>query len=173
MNIFVTNLDPVLAAQDLCDEHIQKMYIESVQVMSGALYLCNVPGITYDAVQWKNKWSSDERMEAVRAYKPTHLGHPCTLWTKSKPNYMWLHRHSIALCDEFELRFGKQPVTRQVLDQLPVYEADDPKYFVQCMPDGLKCDDVVQAYRAYYKECKPFASWSRGRAAPSWFTSDH
>ena len=39
MNIFVTDKDPVVAAQNLCDKHINKMIVESAQMLANAFSL--------------------------------------------------------------------------------------------------------------------------------------
>ena len=39
MNIFYLHQDPILAAKDLCDQHILKMGIESAQMMCTAHWL--------------------------------------------------------------------------------------------------------------------------------------
>ena len=91
MNIFVTDPDPVISAQTLCDKHVVKMVLESAQMLSTA---------------WRDfstKYSDDNEL-----YKTAHLNHPCSIWVRqARENYKWLYRHFVALCDEYTHRYGK------------------------------------------------------------------
>jgi len=169
MNIFILSYDPVEAATMLCDKHVTKMGLEAVQMMSTALYLCGSKGIQYDASQWKDRWDDPSRSECIRAYKPTHQSHPCTQWTRAQINYNWLRRHAEAIFDEHMVRYGTRPHTARVLEQLPRFsEIQGPVRFVLAMPDHLKCDDPVKAYRKYYKSDKAgLAKWTN-RSIPEW-----
>ena len=60
MNIFYVNADPIVAAQELCDDHIRKMQIESAQMLCTA--------------HWANGGEAP--------YKRAHLNHPTTKWTR-------------------------------------------------------------------------------------------
>lgn len=56
MNIFVTDLDPIVAAQNLADVHVNKMLLESTQLISNVIHIQGL---------------------GTPPYKPTHLKHPC------------------------------------------------------------------------------------------------
>lgn len=62
MNIFVTDISPIVSAQALDDKRVVKMILESAQLLSSAIFI-NSQSIYNDI------------------YKPTHLKHPCTIWT--------------------------------------------------------------------------------------------
>ena len=96
MNIFVTDTCPVKSARALDDLRLNKMILESAQMLcTNALAMAKqfdgasllVPGSTIT--------------DSLVPYKPTHMNHPCTIWAgKSHYNYNWLARHFIALVDE-------------------------------------------------------------------------
>ena len=49
---------------------------------------------------------------------------------------------------------------------------DGPTPFAQAMPDGLKGEDAVEAYRRFYhKDKATFASW-KYRDKPPWWDED-
>ena len=62
MNIFVTSNCPKLSAQALDNKRVVKMVLETAQLLSTAIFINST--ITYDNL-----------------YKPTHVKHPCTIWT--------------------------------------------------------------------------------------------
>lgn len=173
MNIFILSYDPREAAQQLCDLHVNKMGLEAAQMLSTALHLCGIKGVSYDASAWKDRWDDPERSTIVRAYRPTHTGHPCTKWTCGLPNYNWLRKHAEAIFDEHEFRFGRRPHTAKVVEQLPRFEpVQGPLRFVLAMPDHLKHSNPIVAYRRYYKHSKlPMAKWTR-RNPPEWLQHD-
>lgn len=87
MNIFVTNKCAVKSAEYLDDKRVIKMVLESAQLLSTAI---NEGG-------------------GKAPYKSTHINHPCSVWTRtSRDNYLWLLRHFVALCAEYEMRYNKQ-----------------------------------------------------------------
>lgn len=86
MNIFVTDIDPIQSAIVLDDKRLNKMIIESAQLLSTAL---NCYGIK-------------------APYKSTHINHPCNIWVReSRSNYVWLLEHYKALSDEYTRRYDK------------------------------------------------------------------
>ena len=97
MNIFVLDKDPATAAGYMDDIRLPKMIVESAQMMAASL---------------RRHGATDEQMPLTKAGTP-YLGgyknHPCTRWAgDSWANLDWLALHAIALCDEFEDRFGKE-----------------------------------------------------------------
>lgn len=149
MNIFVLDYDTKLAAQYHCDKHVNKLILESTQMLSTVL---NGP------------------------YRPTHANHPCTLWAgRSRDNAVWLFKLAYALHAEWQQRWGhtRDHKCIQILDGLISSEelASLPSVgltpFALAMPDEYKTDDAVESYRAYYHS-KPFASWERSHE-PHWW----
>ena len=91
MNIFVTDPDPVISAQTLCDKHVVKMVLESAQMLSTA---------------WREY--SSEYADEHELYKTAHLNHPCSIWVRlARENYRWLYKHFVALCEEYTHRYEK------------------------------------------------------------------
>lgn len=89
MNIFFTHSSPAEAARALDDKRVNKMIIETAQLLSTALRLLEYPG-------------------ADRLYRATHDNHPCTLWLLESPaNMRWTLRHLEALDEVRRKRRGK------------------------------------------------------------------
>jgi hypothetical protein len=137
MNIFYINTDPVTAAQQLADDHIRKMQIESAQMCCTA------------------HWASGSEAP----YKRAHLNHPSTKWVReSIHHYRWVVQHGLEVCNEFTKRYGKYHKTQGVLEWLrdnepniPDNEFTEPP---QCMPDEYKKANAIEGYKTYYIEDK-------------------
>lgn len=155
MNIFVLDLDPVIAARSQADKHVTKMVLESAQLLCSAFPAGAAP------------------------YRRTHYNHPCSVWTRaSYDNFVWLIDHGMALGNEFHHRYGKHHASYEVLRWCwkNVGDADLPDIgltpFAQAMPGEYKRTDPVEAYRGYYRGAKAdIATWNKGRPAPSWWAS--
>ena len=160
MNIFFVDSDPREAARQLCDKHICKMILESVQMLS----------------------SAHPEGSAPYGCNKSHLNHPCTKWARaSLGNYNWLCEHLDEMCLEYTKRYEKRHKMHDASDWLrsnqpTKIESDfegctDPP---QCMPDhckihGQDITSAVKAYRRYYvKEKAYFAKWKVGNP-PAWF----
>lgn len=144
MQIFVVDVNPVTAAQALCDKHVVKQVLESAQILST---VCGGP------------------------YKPTHQKHPCVLWAGlNRINFGWLKRHGLALCAEYTRRYGKVHKCQDVIAsaKVPRHLPIGISEFVQCMPEQFRDQDPVVAYRKYYHS-KQFAAWNKSRPAPYWW----
>ena len=151
MNIFILDTNPETAAEMHCDKHVNKMILESAQMLSTVL---------------------------DGPYKPTHKNHPCTLWVaESQYNARWLWTLACFLNWEYKLRYNKDvdhkswDVIKDREFQARIDALPDVGFtpFALAMPDEFKAiKDPVQAYRAYYRS-KPFASWDKGREAPDWW----
>jgi len=145
MNIFVSDQCPTISAQNLPNILVNKMIIESAQLLSTAHH--SVDGIQV-------------------GYKPTHSGHPSSKWCRStSSNYQWLYTHFKALCSEYTFRTGKIHKTSEllsVLDKLPCnIKKADLEPFAMAMPDHHKrlgLFDQTVAYKSYLKE--KFAEWA-------------
>lgn len=138
MNIFVLDQDPVRAAQYHCDKHVNKMILESAQMLSTALGC---------------------------GYKPTHKNHPCTLWAGySKQNAEWLVALATGLNEEYRKRYNKRVDHKSmgVIKEIAWLSGALPDVgltpFAQAMPENFKSEDAVASYRNYY-HAKEFATW--------------
>lgn len=184
MNIFILDLDPVKAAQMLCDKHAAgKMCVESAQMLSTAHRML-------DGYVEKRPSKSGKRMVNYyvhpdpeldrQLYNAVHFNHPCTVWTmQTTANYRWHFKHFIALCNEYKYRYGKTHLTDEKLRYvLAKYPINLPKKkqtpFALAMQNEPQCifrNDPVKSYRAYYntKQDRFKMVWSK-REVPEWMT---
>jgi hypothetical protein len=154
MNIFYINTNPKIAAQELCDDHVRKMQIESAQILSAA------------------HWETGGKAP----YKRTHVNHPSTKWTReSIQHYRWVVEHGLEVCSEFTKRYGKYHKTQGVLEWLKINEPNIPdNSFIeppQCMPDEFKKESTVEAYKEYYIKDKvkiKKLNWNKLNNKPEW-----
>ena len=164
MNIFVTDPDPVISAQTLCDKHVVKMILESAQMLSTA---------------WREY--SLAYADEHELYQAAYINHPCTIWTQSaRENYRWLYKHFIALCEEYTHRYGKSHASARLKGPLMwapfkprsvLATIEQPYGFVLAMPDEYKSDDVFDSYRNYLiNEKQHFAKWEKDPSRkPTWW----
>ena len=151
MNIFVLDYQIDKCAKYHCDRHVVKMILESAQMLSTALRLNGV----------------------IKGYKPTHINHPCTIWTRaSLSNWKWLRNLASHLHSEYKFRFKKQTnhVSWDLINSLPYPPIKDKGLtkFAQAMPSIYKSEDTVTAYRNFYiAEKVKILSWT-GRKTPEW-----
>ena len=154
MNIFMTDPDPTIAAQSLCDRHVVKMVLESAQLLSSA-------------------------RPKAKGYKPTHLNHPCTQWvSKTDSNYQWLFNHFQALAEEYTYRYAKEHLSWTKLHTVlrPAEKAEKAEKDITppalAMPDEYKVSDCPYTnYRNYYRLAKAtqtWCKWERNREQPNW-----
>ena len=180
MNIFYVDKSPVLAAQALCDLHLNKMILETAQLLSTA-----------------HRINLESKPELINEnlYKSTHVNHPCNKWARaSVGNYKWLYNYFWCLGDEFYYRKFKiydiendeWVAVGEAKQHSAITKLKHPLWFVpinwmmdddfydppQCMPDEYKQDNTVDAYRAYYISkqytMKRPMKWTK-REKPDWF----
>lgn len=161
MNIFVLHPNPAICASYHCDQHLHKMILESAQMLSVAM------------LQWAPATKG--------LYKPTHINHPCTLWTcESFANAMWL----VSLCEELDkLRISlgsgshkSMAIVRKCREAIQhAAKRGNVSPFVFCGPDDIKNvkGSVTDKYKLLYKhKQKEWANTNRpmtfnNRATPS------
>lgn len=154
MNVFYLHENPFTAAEQLCDQHVLKMGIESAQMLATA--------------HWMN--------ESEAPYKKAHVNHPSTIWTRSSSkHYDWLVNHAKGIFKEYTNRYGKTHKTESVLRWLDENRPKlEDKGFVpppQCMPEEYKNHDTVKAYRDFYIYDKVLIkglNYNRKDNAPEW-----
>lgn len=160
MNLFILDRIPEIAATYYCDRHVVKIILEAVEMM----------GYAYDQGKYPPlPWLK---------HKNPHFNHPMSQWVRdSRQNFDWALRHSIALCDEFAFRYGKEHSYRRhitwVTFNIPLLSdtglTDWPRCFGQWKEDIELSDDAVYDYRRYYMLAKrSFATWKK-RPMPEWF----
>jgi hypothetical protein len=154
MNIFYINENPTIAAQQLADDHIRKMQIESAQMCSTA------------------HWETGTQAP----YKRAHVNHPSTKWVRqSIQHYDWLIQHGLEICNEFTKRYGKHHKTQDVLEWLQINKPNiqDNGFIAppQCMPDEFKGPDTLEAYKKFYildKVKIKKLDWKKLNNKPEW-----
>lgn len=154
MNIFFLDHDIQLAARYAVDKHTVKMPLEYAQLLSTAHHEHNSP-------------------LATQVYKVSHKNHPCAVWTRScKEAYDMVYELFVATSAEYAHRYGKVHKSfRELGDILANNPCPDAPLSKppQCMPDEYKADDVVEAYRNYYRgDKRAMASWTK-RFIPEWW----
>lgn len=182
MNIFVLSECPVDSAVQQCDKHVVKMIVESAQMLSTAHRMVDGKQTTVLSSSGRRikMWKLDDPYLDNLLYKSVHTGHPSTVWTtESDQNYQWHYRHFVALCDEYEYRYGKVHSTRTKLEEALAQTPTNIKrtksitpfklamqQFPACIVEG----DAVQSYRNFYqtKQDRFNMAWTK-RSTPSWF----
>ncbi|WP_341764500.1 pyrimidine dimer DNA glycosylase/endonuclease V [Candidatus Tisiphia endosymbiont of Beris chalybata] len=156
MNIFVTNLSPIISAQVLDDKRVIKMVLESAQLLSTAIFLNS--SIIYPNI-----------------YKPTHINHMCTIWAATNySNWFWLFNHLIALCSEYSLRYHKKHKTEELVSHLLTYsthlkQGENITAFPNCtksiqLPlNSIPNQNIYEAYQQYLN-----AKWLHDKTPPKW-----
>ena len=173
VNIFVVEENPVNAARSLCDKHINKMTVESVQMLVSAL---RRHGATDSDVPLTTKGTP---------HRGGYSNHPSTVWAgESSANFSWLFDHAVALCDEYTFRFNKEHACLKQLDKIvdsvSFIPDGDLTDVALCVGDdfhkrlGFKHTEISKAvdiYREFYIIDKAeFARWEKGRPSPVWWT---
>jgi len=177
MNIFFLDTNPNQCAKWHCDQHVTKMILEYAQMLSTAHRVCDgeeIQVLSNSGKRMVTQYKINDSRES-HLYKCAHINHPSNIWTRmSGRHYQWLYQLWLFLCQEFNLRFGKDHSTykklRLHLSILPD-NIDDLGFKAppQCMPDECKIEgDTIQAYRDFYKAHKrEFATWKT--EIPAWF----
>jgi hypothetical protein len=105
MNIFVTDECPKLSAQALDDRRVNKMIIESLQMMAYAIAAHSSSSELNDLLP---------RTKDGYPYKVggPHKKHPCSVWAgKTRGNYKWLLLHTVELIRQKEIRYPNGKTT--------------------------------------------------------------
>jgi hypothetical protein len=192
MNIFYLHQDPKKAAQMHNDKHVVKMILESAQLLCTAHRLIDGVQATYTKLKKVYTLVNDEKIhigyEAGKTatyynlpnnhiiYGMTHQNHPSAKWVReSSEHYDWLYKLFVFLCEEYKYRYNKIHLTerklKDVLSQkpknLPNRGFTQPP---QAMPEYLRINDSVAAYRNYYQTEKAhLATWTK-RKQPTWYS---
>ncbi len=148
MNIFYTNQDPVVAANEHCLIHQNKMIVEYAQLLSTAHNVL------------------DGELAIRGVYKKTHVNHPSAVWCRSSDwAYEWVLDCALELCKLYTTRTSKIHKTESVLNILKTLPSNiqnkdwqDPPV---AAPDKFKAlavfDGVCKAYQEYLKD--KFVEW--------------
>lgn len=158
MNIFFLDNNIQKCAEAHCDKHVNKMILESAQLLASAHHLTN-----------------SDTSTITDLYKLTHKNHPDAIWVRSSiNNYLYLMDLMEALNKECQYRYehnrthvSLSKVHNWEFPNLPDIPFTEPP---KCVHDDWKqIPDVVTAYREYYKrDKKDIAYWTK-RQPPSWY----
>lgn len=163
MNIFLVSEDPVLCAQALDDLRLNKMILETAQM------LC---------VAYKKHFKDLAAINKDSLYRSTHEFHPCTVWLKDNvDNYAW----GVALFDELHTeklyRTRMQHLSWTKLYSLlrePIKSLDtssDLNFNFNCSGINPSTGDVFEDYKLClvnkWKEDIRKPMWYK-RGKPSW-----
>jgi len=149
LNIFTTSDDPKLCAQALDDLRLNKMILETAQMLCTAHHVVLGHGAS------------------LYLYKPTHVNHPCNIWAReSIGNYGWLLDHFMYLGLEYEFRNNKKHASivklSRILVRLPPIEKIERTPFANCSPyKSAAC--VLLAYQQTMRD-----KWEADKRRPKW-----
>ena len=184
MNLFYLDQDLDKCAEYHVDKHIVKMQLEAAQLITTALWVDHALGYIPRALDKEERRVIDDekatlkvldaRDRAISPYLPSFYHHPCSIWVRtSLDNFEWTYAYVGALNSEYGYRYGgKNHKSAQVINEL-----QEPKNLprigltphAQAMPDELKRQDAILAYRDFYMLDKAvFASW-KYRKRPDWW----
>ena len=177
MNIFVTDDDPVIAARELCDQHVRsKMQIE------GAIMLAHA----FDQEVLNHPDTPRSKSGNPRKSGRGYYNHQCSIWAReSKDNFKWLVDHTLEMFDERLYRWpgSNEHFTKTFIewcgnniDNTNISKTSLTPYAVAISDD---CDcrkqyadfdslPTIEQYRSYIKYDKPFATWTQ-RSQPDWY----
>jgi len=178
MNIFYLHENAKKSAEMHVDSHASKMCIEYAQLMSTAHRVLD--GKQVKRLSKKNRLLTtydhpDPQLDHT-LYKSCHVNHPSGIWVRqSKKNYRWLYEMWTELNTEFMYRYDKDVYHESYRklkwalfsppENMPEGVFTEP---LQAMPDDVKNDSSITAYRDYYIKYKQhLASWKK-RGMPTW-----
>jgi len=159
MNIFFLSLNPEECAKMYCDQHVNKILIEIVQMLYTAWHF-----LGSESTEWSNTapWKKDH---SQRGFKVAHPNHPMCKWVRaSRENYIFTTKIGMCLALEYNFRYQKvHSCSKHVLwlfKNVPVFPNVEYTPPPQCMPEQYKRIDPVEGYKEYYKS-KTFARWTK------------
>ena len=178
MNIFYLHENAKKSAEMHVDSHASKMCIEYAQLMSTAHRVLD--GKQVKRLSKNNRLITtydhpDPQLDHT-LYKSCHVNHPSAIWVRqSKKNYRWLYELWTELNTEFMYRYDKDVYHESYRklkwalfsppENMPEGVFTEP---LQAMPDDVKNDSSITAYRYYYIKYKQhLASWKK-RGMPTW-----
>ncbi len=135
MNIFLTSRYPIDCARDLDDLRLNKMILETGQMLCTA----------YVDLAAKHGWQPT--FDDI--YKPTHVNHPCSVWLrKAINNYAWGLQLFTCLAEERLNRIGEMHLTYiKLFDNLVMPEIVSDVYRIDLTGNvefTFNCSNVTQ-----------------------------
>lgn len=174
MQIFILDKDIQKNAEYYTDRHVVKILTEVCQILST---VARINGLNSSISQ------NDYFVHPI-LYKSTHINHPCVKWTSERAgNFKYVLDLGFALYNEYQYRYNK-PLKHQKAKQILNYLNQEYKKFkirfnrsamtpfAQAIPDQYKKEDVVEAYREYYRKEKSHLFKWTNRNKPEWIQND-
>lgn len=154
MNIFYLDTVPSEAAKAHYDVHVNKMILESAQLLSTAHRVLDGQQIVTKRNNRKYTYYQLQHNDEL-IYKSTHVNHPSAIWVRqSKQHYEWLYNLFLALLSEYQYRFDKVHACSKLVDVLAQFPSNikDVGFTQppQAMPEQFQKEDSVKAYQLYY-----------------------
>ena len=185
MNLFLLDLNVEQSVAWHVDDHVNKIALEALQVMSAGLFFRAESFVSFDASAWYKHglWNTEGRRSVARAYSPTHVGHPMSKWCMEPVNYMWTLWYVVQLCKEHKHRHGTIIQQWNVVSQMPRFDVPRdqlPTTFYAavaeelCTADELRAgkmvtpERAVELYHLYYRQHKSHLHRWTKRERPSW-----
>ncbi len=174
MNMFYLDKNPQKCAEYHYDIHVNKMILESAQLLSTAHRVLDGKRTPYrDKVgNLRYTYILENELEDI-LYKPTHINHPVAIWVrKGCGNYKYLYDLYISLCNEYEYRFRKIHKSSQLAKYLEKYP-NKIEYRPFSEPsiatnDNCRLQDAIESYRKYYVKDKIRLKKYTNRETPYW-----
>ncbi len=163
VNIFVTDMDPVIAARDSCDKYVVKIPVEVALLLSAIHWRTGYNGPTASGQplildEFQNVVPSIGPYADSRVIKSTSETYKWLI--KSTGNYNYAITYGLELISEYKKRYGKMHKTEGVLLWLKNYIPDIPcgqltEDIGLAMPEEYKDrSDPVASYRNYIIHAK-------------------
>jgi len=190
MNLFLLHEDPKICAQYHADMHVNKMIVETAQMLSTNHRILDGYPVIEQRVNEKTgrkykvkTYKLDNELDSI-LYKSCHINHPCTVWLReSIHNYNWGYDLMCELGIEVRIRYGTRHKTisklREVLKNPPNNIPNIPKTPFKpaitdkdCMYHEGKLLKPVEMYRKFYMVSKTakkkWDGWKH-TPTPDWF----
>ena len=176
MNIFFSHDDPRISARNLDDKRVNKMVLESAQMLCTAIN--EHGGLTKTQVGLNKRGKPKYEYQFAsgnKAYAPTHANHPSNVWCReTRMNYGWLLMHFAALANEYTYRTGKvhksyRELFNDLLHGINFIPLGNLTPYANCaarqdMNINYKhMTDVCQAYQLYLID-----RWANDVLTPKW-----
>lgn len=166
MNLFVTDINPAIAATHLDDMRLNKMITESCQMIVMAMVQNGLPH------------SKIPLTKAGTPYRVKgHANHPITKWTgMTRGNFHWHVLYLFSMLKEYHLRTGKirtgENIIASAIDNYSLIPDGDLEPFYNCSTH--RGGDTITAYRLTlldkWEKDKIKVKWTNIEP-PKWATS--
>ena len=178
MNIFYLHENPKICAEMHLDKHSSKMLVEYAQLLSTAHRVLDGKEVTRLNKIGRTMKTYIHPTRDHYLYKSCHVNHPSAIWVRqSSKNYMWLYAMWKELNKEYMYRYSKDAPHASFrkldshLKQTPrtIPRGIDFTQPTQAMPDDVKNESSLTAYRDYYIKYKQHLAKWKLRGMPYWY----